>query len=224
MKAKGRAAQETKAPRIDDVVLPELELCGALEVQAESFLEARLLTQLDFTGQDLASLRFVESKLDDVVFHDSALKSASFKESHLCRINAPVFSAPYSRWREVLVENSRLGSMEIYQASFSSVRFAGCKLGYVNMRGADLLDVVFENCTIEELDLGGAKASRVAFPGTKIAKLDINQAVFQDFDLRAADVSELVSIEGLAGATLTEQQVISLAVPLAMSLGIRIDD
>lgn len=216
-------AQKTKAPRINEIVLPELEPCSAADVLARDYLEARSLKQLDLSGTDLTGIQFIESQLNGVDFDQAKLKSATFKESLLCRINAAAFSAPRGRWSDVLLENSRLGSMEIYETGFNSVTFANCKFGYINMRGASLLDVVFENCTIDELDLGNAQATRVAFPGTRIARLDITQATFKDFDLRTADIAELTSLEALTGATLTEEQVMFLAVSLARNMGIRIE-
>ncbi|MBQ1445075.1 MAG: pentapeptide repeat-containing protein [Renibacterium sp.] len=216
--------QKTKAPRIDEVELPELETATELEPQAHGFLEAKLLDRLDLTDRDLTGIQFLESKLDGVTLHEAKLKSATFKESVLSRINAPVFSAPRGRWSNVLLADSRLGSVELYETGFSSVRFANCKLGYINLRGANLLDVVFDNCSIDELDLGNAKATRVAFPDTRIGKLDITHAVFQDFDLRAAEIAELISVEALAGSTLSEQQVLFLATSLARNLGIRVEN
>lgn len=217
------AARKTLAPRINEISLPELSPCQAEELEAEGYFEAKSLIGQDLSDLDLSGVQLVESALEDVSLDGTKLKTATFKESTLSRINAAAFSAPRGRWSDVLVENSRLGSVEVYETDFNSVTFSNCKLGYVNMRGANLLDVIFENCTIDELDLGSAKTHRVSLPGSRIGRLDITHTSFQDVDLRAADIAELTSPESLAGATLTEQQVMFLAVSLARNLGIRIE-
>lgn len=215
--------KKTAAPRIDKIILPELESSEASALEAYGYVEARELAALVISELDLSGVQFVESHLDGVNFDDVKLKAATFKETILNKIDAPVFSCPRGRWSDVLLQNSRIGSLESYETGFSSVTFSNCKLGFVNLRGANLLDVIFENCTIEELDLGSAKTQRVSFPGTRINRLDVTHAKFQDFDLRAAEIAELTSPESLAGATLSEQQVMFLAVSLARNLGIRIE-
>lgn len=132
-------------------------------------------------------------------------------------------SAVEGGWRDVEIQQSRLGSLEVYGSTWDCVHFVGCKLGYVNLRASTIRDVAFTDCVIDELDLMGATASRVAFGGSRIGRLEPHASVFTDVDLREAHLSDLGSVEGLRGATVTIDQLLDLAPLLALRLGIRIE-
>ena len=51
-------------------------------------------------------------------------------------------------------DNPRLGSAELYESGWQSVRIDGGKLDFLNLRGSKLTDVLISDCIINELDLG----------------------------------------------------------------------
>ncbi|MCX7521406.1 pentapeptide repeat-containing protein [Microbacterium sp. STN6] len=216
----------TLAPRIDPVRLSGLVDDDGAELGHSAFQEeGKRFSGLDLTGRDLSDATFSECEFIDVSLHQADLQRASVIETTMERVNAPVLSAARSRFRDVVVSGSRIGSGELYDASWQSVRVENCKLGFLNLRGARLLDVLFVDCVIDELDLGGAKAKRVAFAGTSVASLDVTQAELKNVDLRDAQLHAIRGImPGLRGATMSSVQVAQLADTFAAHLGIVVDE
>lgn len=156
--------------------------------------------------------------------HATELRGASFLDTRIARLNAPVLSAARSRWRDVELDASRVGSAELFESQLTSVHISNSKLGFVNLRGAKLDDVLFTNCTIDELDLGGASVSRVAFVDSQLRNLDVTRATLNSVDLRTLELRSITGLEGLRGATINSYQVAELAAVMAQNLGIRIED
>jgi uncharacterized protein YjbI with pentapeptide repeats len=158
-----------------------------------------------------------------VSFHETKLRGATIAECLASELRAPVFSAPFSRWRDVRVERSRLGSVEIYEAELRGVSLESCKLDFVNLRSASVTDVLLADCIIEELDLGGATVQRLELQNCRIGVLNLAGARLKDVDLRSSDFATLQGIEGLRGATIDDAQLSLLAPLLAEHLGLVVE-
>jgi uncharacterized protein YjbI with pentapeptide repeats len=117
---------------------------------------------------------------------------------------------------------SRVGSAELYDGQWRSVRFADCKLGYLNFRHSTLEDVLFTGCQFDELDLTGATLSRVAFVDCDLATLTVTGARLKDVDLRGARLRAITGLAGLSGATIDETQLVELAPLLAAEAGLTV--
>lgn len=211
------------APRISPIRLIGLtDSEGSLPEAHESYDGVRYAST-DLSELDLAGSSFSECELLDVTAHDTDLRAASFVDTRIDRLNAPVFKAARSRFRNVEFDDSRLGSAELYDASWQSVHVSNSKLGFVNLREADLRDVLFTNCVIDELDLGGAKVSRVSFVDCTVRNLEVTQAKLQHVDLRDLEMRGITGFEGLRGATMSDFQVTELAPIFARHFGINIE-
>ena len=154
----------------------------------------------DVSGQDLSGLTVTECAFEDLDAHDVLPRGAV--ETAVEQLNAPIIAAPRSRFREVSIDQSRIGSAEFYESNWRSVHITGSKLGFVNLRGAVLQDVQFTNCSIDELDLGGATVNRLAFVDCTLNSLDVTRATLQNVDLRELDLRRISGLEGLKGATM----------------------
>jgi uncharacterized protein YjbI with pentapeptide repeats len=207
-------------PPITDVTREQLD---PRELQTHSNLELVEISG-DLSGIDLEGLGLSESRVSDVSARELRMRSASFAETILERMDTPVVSGASISFRGVVVRDSRLGSAELYDATWQSVQFTGCRLGYLNLRSARLTDLLFTDCTIDELDLSAAVATRVAFRDTSVRTLTLHGARLTDVDLRTLDPGRIDGIEGLRGATLSLDQVRTLAPALAQALGIHIPD
>lgn len=155
--------------------------------------------------------------------HETRLRGATFAECLASELHAPVLSAPFSRWRDVHVDRSRLGSVEIYEAELRGVRLDGCKLDFVNLRNASVTDVLLADCLIEELDLGGAVVQRLELQNCRIGTLNVGGARLTDVDLRSSDFHAVQGLEGLRGATVDDAQLSLLAPLLAAHLGLVVE-
>jgi uncharacterized protein YjbI with pentapeptide repeats len=213
----------TLPPRIDELRLERLDDGDVDDLRAQQKYEGKRFTGSDLGGLDLSGTTFSECAFDGVHADRTGLRGATFSEVAFTRLDAPVFTAPRAQLRDVTVEGSRLGSAELYEGYFNSVRFAGSKLGFVNARGSELMDVVFDGCTIDELDLSGSRLTRVAFVDTTIRSLSLNGSTLANVDLRGAEFSQIDGFGALRGATLSGYQVGMLADSFAGFLGIRVE-
>lgn len=214
----------TLAPRLEKLCLENLvDGDAAALVAHESYVGARY-SDSDISEVELSGASFSECEFRAITANVSDFRTARFVDTSFIQLNAPLFKAPRSQFRDVTLEGSRLGAAEFYGADWRSVRFVNCRLGYVNLRGAQVQDVQFVGCTIDELDLGGATAKRVAFESTQVDTLDLTGSTLQDVDLRSLHMRQLIGLESLKGATLTSSQITALAESFAAHLGIHVED
>lgn len=209
-----------KAPRIAKVPEPAYTLAELVDIEPDSRLEALEFDGGDGESQDLTDVTFTGCRLHQVSLHEAALTGATFAESTLTEINAPVFSAPRSSWWSTSIERSRIGSGELYDTVWRSVVVQGGKLDYLNFRYAKLTDVVFTDCIIGDLDFSHAALSRVAFKDCRIGGLRASGATMKDVDLRANEIGSITDLAALRGAAIDEYQLQLLAPAMAAELGI----
>jgi uncharacterized protein YjbI with pentapeptide repeats len=211
-----------QAPRIERPRLARLGDGDAAALAVDADVVGERFTGIDASERDLSGAKFGECEFVDVSLDDASLRGARFFDSTLSGMNAPVLRASRSSWRDVVIERSRIGSGELYDASLQSVHFSHCKIGYLNLRGAVLRDILFTDCAIDELDVGGATITRLAFADTSVRMLDVTRATLEHADLRGADLRGVRGVDSLRGATVTELQLAELATLLAAQLGIEV--
>jgi uncharacterized protein YjbI with pentapeptide repeats len=214
----------TQPPLVDPLRLDGLETGDGSELAAQGSVEGRRYVDTMVEGRDLSGLTFSECELIGWSAHEASLRSARFLETRIERMNAPVFLAARSTFRDARLEQSRLGSAELYDAELRSVAVEHSKFGWVNLRAAELIDVRFVGCSFDELDLGEARLTRVSFEDCSVDELVVTRATMRDVDLRGLEISAIRSLEGLAGATIDSQQAARLAQHFAAQLGLRVED
>ena len=218
-----RPRSGTKPPLLDPIRLDDLTDADGSELFSGADVEARRFTDCDFEGRDLTGVAFRECEFHTVSLNDAKLRGVTLSECVASELHAAIFSAPRSAWRDVRIEHSRLGSVELYESSLRSVQFDGSKLDFVNLRNAQLHDVLLSNCIIEELDLGSATVQRLELQNCRIGTLDVTRATLKDVDLRGSDFSVIRGLEGLRGATIDDAQLSLLAPIMAAHLGIIVE-
>ncbi|NTW40018.1 MAG: hypothetical protein HGA44_09025 [Cellulomonadaceae bacterium] len=62
----------------------------------------------------------------------------------------------------------------------------------------------------------GDRCARSTYSSARIGRLNLTHAQLTDVDLRGADLSGLDGVAGLAGATISESQLVDLAGALAV--------
>jgi len=180
------------------------------------------LDGLDLHGQDARRARFIECALTGCALDDVRLDGADLVDTEVTGSHAGTLTAPDSRWREVLVGDCRLGALVAHGATLTRVTVRGAKIDYLNLRGARLEDVTLVGCTVGDLDLNGAQARRLVLEDCRVARLDLQGATLVEADLRGADLRRIDGVAGLAGATISEEQLVSLAQLLATHLGVTV--
>ncbi|PNI07245.1 hypothetical protein CXX84_16805 [Arthrobacter sp. AFG7.2] len=179
-------------------------------------------SRFEANGLDLGGTDFAECEFQGVSFNDTQLRGSTFRDCILGELYAPVFTASRSTWRDVELRNPRLGSAELYESGWHSVRIDGGKLDFLNLRGAKLADVLISDCIINELDLGSATGTRVALKNCTIGSLDVSGAKLKDFDLRSSEFRNISGLGSLGGVVIDEYQLGLLAPLLAAHLGLTV--
>jgi uncharacterized protein YjbI with pentapeptide repeats len=108
---------------------------------------------------------------------------------------------PEAEWRDMVVSDCKLDLANFRQARLVHVRFERCVLTEADFGGAHLSDVTFDRCDLTRADFSGLLAGQVSFPGSTLVQLS--------------------GLRGLAGCSLTPDQIIALAPELAAALGIK---
>ena len=209
-------------PRIEPVALPTLTNVTSLPEIRSDVREAERYPQHDLSGADLEFWSFTDCEFRQTGLDETRLRGSRLSEVILGEIDAPVFSAPRTSWRNVQVTGSRLGSAELYASTWRSVTIAGSKINYLNARTADWQDVRFTDCTLDELDLSEATVTRLAFTGCRIGTLSLAGARLTDVDLRDVRLEMINGLAGLGGAWVSEAQLVELAPLLAAHLEIQV--
>lgn len=209
-------------PQVDEPVLPDLTDGGPGDLGPRVSLLERRFADLDLVDTDLTRASFEACELNDLRLDGADLTGVHVIESRLAGWDAPALKAPRSSWRDVTLQRSRLGAVELYDAALRSVAISSCKLGFLNLRSADLQDVIISGCQVEELDLTGAKVRRLAVVDSKIATLTTTAAELVDVDLRAAELEMITEVGSLKGAWIDLHQLSLLAPLLAAHVGLEV--
>lgn len=178
--------------------------------------------RVELTDLDLRHSTFSECAFTGVDLTGSDLTGAHLVETELTEVEAAHLSTPRSLWRRSAVTRSRLGAVEAYEANLDQLLLADCKISYLNGRGSTWSDVLVQHCVIDELDLLGAKLNRVRFEDCQIRSLGLDRASCRSVDLRGAELRELTGLTGLAGCTISSEQLYDLSDALAAHLGIHV--
>ena len=216
------APRGPKRPAALDLRLPELADTTVGAGPVGGVREGERYADADLSGVDLARTSFRECAFERVSLHEADLRGVHLVECRLSAVDAPVLSAPRSSWRTVSWSGSRIGALEAYETTWRNVSVGECKLGYLNARGSTWTDVLLTGCTIDELDLAGATLTRVALPGCRVGTLRLPGSTLTDVDLRDTTLQVVEDLAGLAGAWVSESQLVELAPLLADHLKIRV--
>ena len=207
---------------VADVVLPDLQPAGRDEPRPSGRCDG-----LAFDGLTLNDLRgenatFLECGFRGCAIEDGSLRRARLRSCLLEDVRATALDASDSTWADVGVRGSRIGALVAPGAALARVTVEHTQLGYVNLRGASLSQCQFVDCRIGELDLGSAEVSDVRFLRCEIAGLGVRGGTLREVDLSGARLSGVEGVGSLAGALVSEAQLVGLAPALAAHLGIRV--
>ena len=114
----------------------------------------------------------------------------------------------------------RVSSGDLSRTVIRSVLFAGSRLDDVNVRHARLEAVEFDDCNLVGSDFMGATLTDVGFGGSDLSGAEFSQSAVERVDLRGARVDGLRGVRALSGATVSPDQLVTLAPTLATAVGL----
>ncbi|GAB3810843.1 pentapeptide repeat-containing protein [Tessaracoccus terricola] len=218
-----RASDGPKAPQLHPLSFGELTEGPPRLLEPNTDIYALRYADIRTESLDLGKGSVVNgSVFSDVVADELVFASSRLVETRFQQTAAPVVKSARAAWREVEFDGGRLGAIEAFDLDARAVHFRGCRISYLNLRGSKLLDFCFTDCIVEELDLLQADAKRFAFPGTRIGSLTVHNSKVADIDLRGAELASVSGWQWLAGATMSEEQLMFLAPQIAAELKIRV--
>lgn len=210
------------APRLDPVVLPELEEGDPGLLTAGERVKRLRFAGVDVSGRDLRSTVLEECLLAGCALDDVALDGGRITDSVLDAVAATAIGGRGLVLRDVRVEGCRFGAAEWFEAELSRVAFVGCRIDYLALTDGTVEDVRFTGCTLGDLDLRGATLRRVAFDDCRVRELAVRGARLTALDLRGADLERIDGVTSLAGSIVSEAQLVRLAPLLAEELGLSV--
>ncbi|WP_161606341.1 pentapeptide repeat-containing protein [Microlunatus speluncae] len=216
--------KEPKPPKISKVTLGELTTPDHRDVLDGDMREGERYVRADFTDRDLDAASFTGCEFDQVQLMGANLRGAHFTGGRWSDVDAPVLRGPRSSWRRMIIARSRIGSAELYESNWRDVTITDSKLGYLNLRGSEWRDVIISDCGIDELDLNDATVTRLAFRNCQVGTLGLNGAKLTDVDLRGADLATINGLAGIAGATISDLQLMRMGPLLARHLQLNVID
>ena len=193
---------------------------GPLEPDGD--YEGLAFNDLDLAGQDGGYARFIDCTLHRCLLDGVSLDHAQLLDTSLVEVRAETLDLADVTWRDVALSECRLGAVQAYGGALTRVTIRGGKIDYLNLREARLTDVILDGCVLGDLDLIGARVTRLQILGCRIGRLDLTRAELTEVDLRGADLSRLDGVAGLAGATISTDQLLELAAALATHLRITV--
>lgn len=184
---------------------------------------------LDFDGLDLSGQRAYRARLTQSRIHDCDLDAVDLRDGLIAEcvfdlINAGTLNTAGANWRDVRLQQVRIGSLQAFDATLTRVIARNARLDFVNLRAAKLHDVRFEKCTISDLDLGSATARRVSFADCRIDRVDCFHADLEHVDFSESHIETFDDIGHLRGAVINPAQVVALAPAMASHLGLTVRD
>lgn len=212
------------APKIAPFTLAELDDGAPDEITTGETYDRVRFAEPTVKGRDLSGVTFSECELAGWEVRDAVFTESAFLETRISALFATGFRASRSTFRQVEVDDARIGAVELMDSKLRSVVFTGVRLGFVNLRGAALTDVVFRECVLDGIDAGDATLTRVAFEDCRAAEIDLTRAKLKDVDLRGLQVERIRGLEGIAGATMSHLQVVALSEVFAAHLGVHVTD
>lgn len=191
---------------------------GALEREGD--YEGLEMDHLDLSGQDAREARFVDCALHHCTLDGVRLGGAHLVDTSFVEVRADVLDVPDAQWRDVTLTDCRLGAVRAFGGDLVRVTVVGGKVDYLNLREATIRELRIVGATVDDLDLAGATVRELVVQDSRVPRLDVTGARFADTDLRGADLSHIDGLAGLAGTTISEEQLAALAPLLAAHLGV----
>ena len=174
-------------------------------------------------GQDASEARFLDCTFVDCVLDDADLGHARLVDTQWRGVRAATLGMASATWQDGTLTDCRLGAVQAYGGRWTRVEVVGGKVDYLNLRDATLEHVRFTGVVIDELDLARVRALSLTFEDCRVRRLDVTGATLRDADVRGIrDLQHLDGIAGLAGATISTEQLVELAPALAEHLGLRV--
>lgn len=203
--------------------LDKLEHLNKL-MESDKTLTCAILRYEDISNIIIKSFNANEIRLEKVNATEAKLEKTGFSDVEILSCTLIASSLPESSWRRVFVKESRCSGLQLQTSTLKDVTFSDRKLNLANFRLSKLKDVHFKNCVLDEADFYAALLENVNFTNCSLIKTEFSTSKLMNVDLRTSDLSGILGIGSLAGATIDSIQLALLAPQLAYQLKLVVKD
>ena len=168
-----------------------------------------------------------EGTWTDVVIRDVRLAGVEMDDARFvdCRFERCDLSAVrFTRlsMRRVELADCRLTGVDFGGAFLHDVRFVSCKLDDANLRGVQAERVTFEDTVLGGTEFALGSFVDAVFDRCRLAAVDFRRAELGGATFPECDLTDVLGVDGLRGARITDLQALQLAPRLAAELGITV--
>lgn len=167
----------------------------------------------------LESLRFVDPDFTATQLRDGGWTDVEISGGMLAGLDVT-----RSSLRRVRFGRGRLSGLVVVEAELRDVTFVDAKLDLANFRHAKLKNVEFRNCELTGASFSGSHLTDVKFTNCDLTRAEFSGAKHQRTDLRSSTLAEILGLSGLAGATISTEQMVGLLPEFAAALEIKVED
>jgi uncharacterized protein YjbI with pentapeptide repeats len=170
------------------------------------------------------AVSIIDAKLEKLEASEANFEKLALTDVLLMRSSVSAANCAESSWRRVKLSNMRASGLKLQASTLRDVTFEGCKLDLSNFRFSKLKNVLFKDCVLDEADFYNAELNNVWFQNCSLQKAEFSAAKCKAVDLRGSEISSLLGVEGLAGATIDSAQLVAISQLLAQSFKIHVSD
>jgi uncharacterized protein YjbI with pentapeptide repeats len=152
------------------------------------------------------------------------LRDGSWADVHISSGMLAGVDLTGTSWRRVEASGIRADGLVAAETSGRDITIRDSKLDLANFRHAKWSRTQFINCSLREADFMAAQFTEVRFENCDLTRTQFSGAVLNHVDLRGSRLEDIDGIAGLAGATISQEQLMHLAPELARVLELNVDD
>lgn len=199
------------------------DLARVTELEPGGDYDGLTIAEVPAGARDATGARLLDCTFEATVLDGARFEHARLVDTAWHAVRADSLHASSATWQDGTWDGVRLGAVQSPGARWTRVRVVGGKIDYLNLRDATLDDVVLDGVVVDELDLARVRARRLVLHDCRVRRLDVTGATLADADLRGIrDLERLDGVAGLAGATISAEQLVELAGALAEHVGLRV--
>ena len=192
-----------------------LETLEAPQVPDSAILENAEITSLAWPAQIIKRLSVETIRLTQPDLTSSQLRDSTWTDVEMAGGQLGGLDIKGSGWRRTYIRTARMSGVNFAEAELKDVTFEDAKLNLANFRHAKLTRVQFLRCHLDESSFSGARLTDVTFTNCDMTSVEFEGARLKQTDLRSSHLEGVLGIAGLAGATITTEQMIGLLPQLA---------
>ncbi len=216
------ATKKLNAPRVSPPETPD-DLDTGHTLTAGGFHDERLWTTLtertDASRSQVSSCVIRDVRADAIVLDHAGITDLLIQDVHLAQL-----SLRGARARRVAIRSGRIGTLDLADADIDELTVDDARVDYLALGRATLTDAVITGVGFGSVDAPAARLTRVAFVHSTADELDLRESKNTDLDLRGLDIAHHLDVRGLAGATISPVQAVTIAAQAASALGARVQD